>query len=159
MALAKNPMGRRVLETMVRKRSNLAVAADVEKADDVLKLADAIGPYICCLKTHCDIHTDWNTDARDGHGARLVELSKKHDFVIFEDRKFADIGNTVVMQYRDGLHRIAEWSDVTNAHLVPGPGIIQGLKSAGGGKGCLLLAEMSSQGTLAKGTYVKGLEG
>lgn len=39
-------------------------------------------------QTHIDILEDFDYSLIN----QLEELSKKHDFVIFEDRKFADIG-------------------------------------------------------------------
>ncbi len=53
------------------------------------------------------------------------------------------------------MHRIAEWSHFTNAHLVPGPGIITGLAKEGvrRGRALLLLAEMSSKGNLCDERY------
>lgn len=150
---AQCPLGRQLLELMAKKKTNLAVAADVPTAEEMLRLADTIGPEICVLKTHVDAFDTWDASIAQ----ELQQLANKHAFMIFEDRKFADIGNTVVSQYRDGIYKIADWADITNAHLVPGPGIIDGLKSVGAAKkrGLLLLAEMSSKGTLAQGEYTE----
>ena len=151
--MIQNAVGSRLLQLMDSKRTNLAVAADVTTAAELLALAEAVGPHICMLKTHADIVSDWQSDT----GARLNEVASRHQFLIFEDRKFADIGNTVLHQASGGVHRISEWAHIINAHSVPGPGIISGLAKAAqtsaGGEGIqmglLLLAEMSSKGNLA----------
>jgi orotidine-5'-phosphate decarboxylase len=45
-----NPSARRLLDTMERKKSNLAVSVDVIKASDFLAIIDAVGPYVCLIK-------------------------------------------------------------------------------------------------------------
>lgn len=105
-------VAQQLLECIDRKKSNLCVSVDVPNKASLLRIAAAAGPYCCCIKvssqpspslletkfelillfvprqTHIDIVSDFDADLV----AQLQALAEKHDFLIWEDRKFADIG-------------------------------------------------------------------
>ncbi|KAL5116130.1 orotidine 5'-phosphate decarboxylase [Pleosporales sp. CAS-2024a] len=120
------PLASYLLSLVAVKQTNLCLAADVDTSAELLQLADDVGDYICLLKTHCDMVTDWT----DRTARALREIAQRKRFLIFEDRKFADIGETVQKQYTAGHYRIALWAQITNAHVLPGPAIVTALEHA-----------------------------
>lgn len=127
---ATHPLSAYLLRLMVLKKSNLCLSADVSSTKALLKLADTVGPAIVVLKTHYDLVSNWDYHPVTGTGARLASLARKHGFLIFEDRKFGDIGNTVQLQYTEGTARIIEWSHITNVNMVPGKAAVEALADA-----------------------------
>ncbi|KAJ5939416.1 Orotidine 5'-phosphate decarboxylase [Penicillium verhagenii] len=152
-----NPLARKLFQVAEAKKSNVTVSADVTTTKELLDLADRLGPYIAVIKTHIDILSDFGPETING----LNALAEKHNFLIFEDRKFIDIGNTVQKQYHGGALKISEWAHIINCAVLPGEGIVQALaettKAAdfphGSDRGLLILAEMTSKGSLATGEY------
>lgn len=163
-----------LLRLMAAKKTNLCLSADVTDTDSLLDLADTCGSCICILKTHADIVHDFGPRTIKG----LRELSRKHKFLIFEDRKFGDIGSTVQKQYSEGPLKIATWAHIINAHVFPGPSIIKSLKQAADevvraeqlqgsheelenlreppvARALLLFAQMSSEGNLMDENYTQ----
>lgn len=78
------------------------------------------------LKTHADIISDFGEKTIRG----LNEISRRKKFIVFEDRKFGDIGSTVQYQYVGGPLTIVRWAPIVNAHIFPGPAIITALAQA-----------------------------
>ncbi|KAG5329146.1 UMPS synthase, partial [Acromyrmex charruanus] len=153
--LTTNPLASKLLELMESKQTNLCLAADLTKMDAILELANVAGPHIAVLKTHVDIIEDFN----ENFIFRLKELARQHRFLLMEDRKFGDIGNTVSLQYRHGFYKIAEWADLITVHPISGASVIDALKKSLDNitepRGIFLVAEMSCKGALTTGDYLK----
>ncbi|EEH37111.2 orotidine 5'-phosphate decarboxylase [Paracoccidioides lutzii Pb01] len=160
-----NPLAKQLFQIAEEKKSNVVVSADVTTSKELLDLADRLGPYITVLKTHIDILTDLSPTTL----TTLKSLASKYRFLLFEDRKFVDIGSTVQKQYHGGSLRISEWAHIVNCAMLAGPGIVDALAQtastpefrnvyadeAEGGRALLILAEMTSKGSMATGAYTQ----
>ena len=87
---ANHPLKSYLLHLISTKKTNLCVSADVNSTGALLRLAEDVGDHICVLKTHADIIDDFGERTIKG----LKEVSRRKRFLIFEDRKFGDIGST-----------------------------------------------------------------
>ena len=72
------------------KQTNLCVSADVTSSNELLRLAEDVGDHICVLKTHADMIRGFGDKTIRG----LNEIARRKRFIVFEDRKFMDIGST-----------------------------------------------------------------
>lgn len=147
-----SPILKKYMEVVCRKKSAVCLAADRYKMNDLFQLLKEVGPHIAALKTHVDLVSDWDKDTWKA----FCHEAEKLDLLIFEDRKFADIGK-ISKKQMGGIYDIQSWSDLVTAHLISGSDIIAGIQSAweesGRVGGVLLLAQMSSRGNLLNDQY------
>lgn len=129
-ASATHPLTTYLLRLMELKQSNLCVSADVHSARELLSLADKVGPSIVVLKTHYDLVLGWDFNPQTGTGAYLAALARKHGFLIFEDRKYCDIGSTVQMQFVGGTARVIDWAHIVNANISAGKPMVGAMAEA-----------------------------
>ncbi len=147
-----NPLAHRYMETAARKGSLVCLAADMRSVAELVDLVEEVGPHIAALKTHVDMVDDFSLEAWSG----LVDAAQRHDLLLFEDRKFADIGK-VSQHQMAGVHDVRSWADIVTAHRISGPDIVDGIAAGWADVerigGVLLLAQMSSSGNLLDADY------
>lgn len=149
---ATSPLARRYMETAASKQSLVCLAADRSTMDGLMSLIDAVADHVVALKTHVDLVDDWSPEA----WATFCRRAEAANMLVFEDRKFADIGKISRSQMA-GQYNIRAWADLVTAHLISGPDIVDGLQAGWGDVerhgGVLLLAQMSSRGNLLSPNY------
>ena len=151
LAKVQHPLAKKVLALALSKKTNLCLSLDVTDTSAFLDLAEQLGPHLVMLKTHIDIMENFTPEFL----LQLQKLAKKYQFFLFEDRKFADIGNTAKLQYERGIYHIASWADFITCHALPGAGMIEALSEVGAplNRAAFMLIEMSSSGNLLDQHY------
>ncbi|MFV0530063.1 MAG: orotidine-5'-phosphate decarboxylase [Flavobacteriales bacterium] len=144
----QHPKAHELVQIALKKKSNLICAADLSSGKEILKLAEEVGKQICALKLHVDVYEDFTQDFI----VCLKELAKKYEFLIFEDRKFADIGNTQKLQFEKGLYKIADWADLITTHVIAGKESLEAF--ANSSVAVVPILEMSSKGALTSKGYL-----
>jgi len=142
----QHPVGKKLVEIALKKQSNLIASADVITSAELLKLAQEVGEHIVALKLHTDIIKDFSFDVVD----KLKQIAREKEFLLFEDRKFADIGNTQELQFKEGIYKIASWADMITSHVIAGEESLKVFENVG----VVAIVEMSSKGTLTDDFYI-----
>lgn len=147
-----NSNTRTLIKLIKQKKSNLVASLDVDNQRDFFRILNAVADDIVLVKTHVDILNDFDTSFIN----KLKKLASDKKFMIFEDRKFADIGNTVRKQFHEGVYKIAEWANFITVHALPGDGILNGLfDDSSSHCSAFLLAAMSAKGALITDAYTR----
>ncbi|CAD5226351.1 unnamed protein product [Bursaphelenchus okinawaensis] len=149
--LRQNRLNSTVLDLINKKQSNLCVAVDLSTKKEVLETVDKIKDNVICVKLHADTINDFDQDLVE----KLKELGQKHGFLLFEDRKFADTGNTNELQLTNGATPISNWANLVTVHAVAGKPAIEVMKSViaddtSKTDGVLIVSELSCEGALTK---------
>ncbi len=109
------------------KQSNLIVSIDNSDPETVIHIIQQVAESVVCVKLHYDI-LNLNEKRWNNFFNHLNGLKRKYNFLIFEDRKFMDIGNTVYMQYSRVQEIYGDDLDITNACLTSGPQIVDSIR-------------------------------
>tara|TARA_B100001113_G_scaffold324541_1_gene296226 strand:+ start:3269 stop:4024 length:756 start_codon:yes stop_codon:yes gene_type:complete len=144
-----------IRSSMEERNTRVILAADLFKISEISDILNEVGNHICMLKTHVDGIRDFDLKR---WMEEVVGPAREMGVLLFEDRKFADIGYVSKIQML-GHQRIAEWADLVTAHRISGPDIIQGIHDAwsecGRRGSVVVLAQMSSSGNLLDEEYCK----
>ena len=90
---------------VLSKKTNVILSLDVSCEISFFTILTLCAPYICGVKIHSDIYSF----SSDNFYKRLTILSEKDNFIIIEDRKLADIGNTNKLQVEEFNKKKTYW--------------------------------------------------
>ena len=104
------------LNKIIKEKGNICVALDYRNTNDIINKLNLLGNDVGIFKLHCDIIENFNTKFIED----LLLLKKKYNFLLWEDRKFSDIGFITNQQLHYGVYKISLWADIISSHSTCG---------------------------------------
>ncbi|HSW76437.1 MAG TPA: orotate phosphoribosyltransferase [Candidatus Saccharimonadales bacterium] len=129
-------LGYQLLDIAKQKQTRLIASLD---CDDVYNIIDIVGPHVCAIKLHGDIYNQLDIDY-------LIQLKIKHNFLIIEDAKMADITSICLLK----LRKIKQYADIVTVHGLCGSSLPTTL---GKEIGVLLIHQMTVSNHLIDTVY------
>lgn len=120
----------------------ICLAADVSTSKELFEIIEKLGDYISIIKLHHDIILDFNENTIE----KLIYYKQKYDLLVWEDRKFADIGYIMEKQ----VNKIKHWADIVSVHPIAG---IESVKQIPKEVKIILIGELSSTNNLINTQY------
>lgn len=127
------------------KKSNLILSVDKQNIQEVKNIIRICGNHIVAVKIHMDIYDE---SERDELRYFLNKSKLDYDFLVIEDRKFADICSTNLLQMQ--ALKVEEYADIVICHGIAGFKFTEEIKLP-----VLLVSQLSNFGNLIDETYTK----
>ncbi len=157
MKLSDFSIEKRLYSIFESKRNNVILSVDTDSWSTVINVAKKLGPMICGLKIHGDLLLSSGSGSsysssytRACQNDELNKLACTHNFIIIDDRKFADTGRTTELQ----LKTVMDCVNVVTVHGLPGVDFDVYRRAH---KQVLLVAEMSTANNLFTSDYSQSI--
>jgi len=129
------------------KNTNICLSLDVPNWTKFFDILEKVKHKICILKIHLDIMEHVDNETFNNNINILLRISKVNKFMIWEDRKFCDIGSTNKMQ----LDKLIEYG-IDFVSVNPSGGF-KSVEPFFDKIGIFILAEMSCKDNFMNDTY------
>lgn len=139
------------LRDHIQASSKICVAIDRRTTADIKPFIEALGPHVGCIKLHADMIEDFDASFVE----YLCDAKTRFGCLFWEDRKLADIGQTMQHQLCHPLYNIAAWADIVSCHALVGAESLQALSAVAPSMMLVLIAQMSSAGNTLDTAYTQ----
>jgi len=123
--IMNNPLEKLLMGLVVKKQSALCLSLDVDKWEVGKKILNLCGEYIVMVKLHVDLFTDIiNIDL---FIKEIRELGRKHQFLIMEDIKLADVDKITHKKINNSFFKYHTWANYLTIHGLTSKSVVDSL--------------------------------